>query len=65
LPNDLGDSLPTKSVKPADSKQVVATVSIAIELRTIHSTSESNWAIFSDENDTACPLFLALRALRI
>jgi hypothetical protein len=65
LPNDAGDSLPTKCVIAPDNIHVVALLGIALT-PTRTAISES-WAVadFHDKCSSGCPLYLALRALRI
>ena len=65
LPNDTGGSLPAKSIVLPHSFQVVSTLAVAATL-TPMAISES-WAAadFPDKCSPGCPLYLALRALRI
>jgi hypothetical protein len=65
LPNDTGVSLASNSVVSLGSFQVVSTLAIAA-VPTPTVFSESLAAAYSSDNcSSGCPLYLALRALRI
>jgi hypothetical protein len=65
LPTNAGDSLLVKSVVPPGSFQVVASFVVAATLAP--SAASESWAAadFPDKCSPGCPLYLALRALRI
>jgi hypothetical protein len=65
LPNDTGFSLPSKSVVSLDCLQSVSTLAIAA-IATPAARSEPSAVAYSPgECSLGCPLYLALRALRI
>lgn len=65
LPSEIGATLLNKSVRPPDNNRVTATAAIAFALSTTTFVNASETAFFPDEFGPACPLYLALRGLRI
>jgi len=64
LPNDIGVSLPSQSVTSLDSLQAVSMLALAVPTPTAISERLAD-ANFAGECSPGCPLYLALRALRI
>jgi hypothetical protein len=64
LPSDMGISLPTKSVGPLDNFLIDSSLGLAVVPATISTTACLADAFSPDECSPACPLYLALRALR-
>jgi hypothetical protein len=65
LPSEIGATLLNKSVRPPDNDRVTATAAIALGLCTTPFVNASERAFLPDEFGPACPLYLALRGLRI
>lgn len=65
LPNDTGFSLPTKTVATSDSFHLVTTLTIATVPVPMAISQFSSDAHLPDKCSAGCPLYLALRALRI
>ena len=65
LPSDIGVSLPTKSVTSLDNFEIISTLTIAVVPSTTSVTDCVTGPFFSGDCSPACPLYLALCALRI
>src|SRR5688572_9805273 len=65
LPSEISATLLNKSVRPLDNDRLTGTAAIGLGLSTTPFVNSSERAFFADEFVPACPLYLALRALRI
>jgi hypothetical protein len=65
LPNDTGLSLPGQSFVAPDNLQVVSTLTVAAAPVPTANSNRVADAFFAGECSPGCPLYLALRALRI
>ena len=61
LPNDIGVSLPTKSVTSLDNFEIISTLTIAVVPSTTSVTDCVTGPFFSGECSPGRPLYLALR----
>ena len=65
LPSEISATLLNKSVRPRDDDRRTATAAIALGLSATPFVNASERAFSPDEFGPACPLYLALRGLRI